>query len=1560
MNLASNVHVDDVVERIRQRLAPEESALACRFAELFWSKTPGEDLIERNVEEDVEATIENWRAFHQLPADQLVLSVRNPRQSTRTIVRIIAPDMPFVVDSVLMALSHDGLTMHSLSNAVFSTTRDAQRCLVAVDLDRHGPHRELFIYAELERMEDDALDPLRDRIEATMLDIRACVTDFDAMKAKIVVWLDALRQRPAEEDVTERIAFLEWLSDNHFTFLGYREFRYVDDAIEQVGEQSLGVLRLRPLVATRRLSEQPDEIRRFLERTEPLAFSKSGTLSLVHRPAYPDYIGFKQLDDAGNVIGEFGFLGLYTSRVYLEHPSQIPMIRRKVEQVIADSDLDPGGFDGKVLAQVLTTYPRDELFQIDEDELLHNALAITYIHERRRTRVFTRFDPYGLFVTCLVYVPRNLFNTHVRLQIQALLINAFNAERADYEPHFSESILVRLRFTLRVRPSVQTAVDIPRIESDIVAIMRDWAGELTAVAEKRFGEAEGRKLARRYGMAFPAGYREEFSPDNAADDIVLMERLGPEARLITRFTPPDDGEELFHLKIYHNGSLLPLSDVMPQLENMGLRVIDQVPYSIEPVDSELVSFHDFRLSYHEPLDVDSVNELFDTAFVDIWNARAENDRFNQLILSARLNWRTVALLRAYARYIKQIRFGFSLDFIADTLAKHRKATELLESLFVERFDPNREGGQFDALKDQFEDYLDGVALLNEDRILRRFCELLQATVRTNFFLADRPVIALKIKPSNISLMPAPVPDSEIFVCAPHVEGVHLRAGPIARGGLRWSDRVEDYRTEVLGLVKAQTVKNAVIVPTGAKGGFVAKGGTDGIRAYSDFVSGLLDLTDNIIDGTVVHPEGVRVLDGADPYLVVAADKGTAAFSDTANVLANEYQFWLGDGFASGGSNGYDHKQMGITARGAWISVQRHFAEQGIDVQNDAVSVIGIGDMSGDVFGNGLLLSESVQLVAAFDHRHIFIDPNPDASAGFTERRRLFELASSTWADYDATLLSTGGGIFPREVKSVRVTAEMRERFDIDADALTPDELIHALLQAPVDLIWNGGIGSYVRAADESDDEVGDRVNDHLRVTAEQLRCRVIGEGGNLGLTQRARIVFAAAGGSVNTDFIDNSAGVDCSDHEVNIKILLNEVVAGGQLTTRDRNQLLEAMTGEVTDLVLDNSYHQARALSLAERHALERHDEYRRLIWRLEAEHGLNRELEDLPSDEELIERFTHGGELTRPELAVLLAYSKTHIKHNLAEADVLADPYILRLLRSAFPEQLAEAYPDVIERHRLRPEIVATQIANDIVHQMGMSFVVHMMELIGGSVNEIARAYLAAAECFRIRRHAREIDAQDVSADTRLAMHLELVRLGRRATRWFLRHRRTSSSIDAVVDEFSGTVESLVPLRKSLMGKVTAEDWRRNVKTLVRQGVDGNVAGRTANAAVMAVALPIADAAQAHRRDLHDIAKHYSTLGEALKMDWLTAQLTQLPTTSHWQAMERDSLLDDVTSHQGMLAARTLDGDAGVDAWLSKHTSFQDNWNKTIEDAQQTAVQDFSMFAMTCRKLANLCRTLE
>jgi glutamate dehydrogenase len=972
------------------------------------------------------------------------------------------------------------------------------------------------------------------------------------------------------------------------------------------------------------------------------------------------------------------------------------------------------------------------------------------------------------------------------------------------------------------------------------------------------------------------------------------------------------------------------------------------------------------------LDLAEVGPRFADAFERIWNRQVDDDGYNRLLLSAGLDWRQVNVLRSYARYMKQIRFGFSQAFISDTLCKHRKIAADLVRFFELRFDPADERpGELDAVKARLLEAFDGVALLNEDRILRRYLELMEATLRVNHYRTDsagehRPYLSLKLRPAAIRDLPKPVPAYEIFVASPDMEGVHLRGGPIARGGLRWSDRAEDYRTEVLGLVKAQNVKNAVIVPTGAKGGFIVRRPADdpatfraqGVACYRDFIRGLLDLTDNVAGGETVRPPQVRCHDGTDPYLVVAADKGTATFSDTANAVAAEYDFWLGDAFASGGSNGYDHKQMGITARGAWVSVQRHFAERGVDVQSDPVTVLGIGDMSGDVFGNGMLLSRSIRLVAAFNHRHVFLDPDPDPAAAFEERRRLFELPRSGWSDYDPELISAGGGVFDRAAKSVPVSPEVRARFDIDAERLSPDELIHALLKSPVDLIWNGGIGTYVKAAAESHADVGDRANDGVRVNAEELRCRVIGEGGNLGVTQPGRIAFARTGGAINTDFIDNSGGVDCSDHEVNIKIVLNQLVADGELTMKHRNRLLEAMTDEVADLVLTNNFRQAQMLSLAERQVQEHATEFQRFIVIMEAEEQLDRALESLPSDEQLLERVDDPQPLTRPELAVLMAFAKTHIKKALNRTDIGSDPGIRAEIFEPFPARLEERYPEAIHQHRLAREILATQLANDVVHHMGITFVTHLMEFVSASVEDILRAYLGAAACFRLRERFRQIeDMTGVDANTRLEALGELIRLGRRAARWLLRHERGNLDVTLLTQRYREAIDALRGERDALFSASARAARQQRREGLLARGLPDEAAEELAGSADFATALTVVAAARSCDADPCRLVRSYGELGERLCLDRLITRIARHPATSHWQALERDALVDDLVSEQGRLAAVVQRDAAGdVAAWMDTHQPLVDDWRRTIEDAAH-AVPDFALYALTARKVIDLGR---
>jgi glutamate dehydrogenase len=1272
----------------------------------------------------------------------------------------------------------------------------------------------------------------------------------------------------------------------------------------------------------------------------------------------------------------------------MEMPGRIPLLRRRVETIMERSGFDPSGFDGKVLRQVLATYPRDELFQSDPDELFDTVLRITHNHERNRLQVFVREDHYGMFFSCLVYTPREIYTTALREGVQAILVEELGALDVEFTSYFSESVLIRTHFVLRVDPAEAVHWDHERIETRIRALARHWEDDLREALLLEYGEHGARRLLERWRGAFPAAYREQFDGRMAVYDIGHLERLDAEQDLGMRlYRYPEDPPTRLRLKVFHLGTLLPLSDLLPLLENLGVRVREQRPYTVAPAGADSFVIYDFSLEHDLHLDLRHVGPLFEDAFVRVWRGEAGNDAFNRLVLSAGLPWRDVTLLRGYARWMKQTRFPIDQTFIAETLVRQARLARDLVDYFHARHDPAREGEDTEPLRGTILEALDAIPSLNEDRILRRYLDLIDVTLRTSHYQRGpdgepRRYLALKLASGRLGDIPGPPIAHEIFVCAPDMEGVHLRTGTIARGGLRWSDRLEDYRTEVLGLVKAQRVKNAVIVPEGAKGGFVITAATDGldrderqqlaIHCYRTLIRGMLDLTDNRVEGAVVPPPNLRRHDGDDPYLVVAADKGTATFSDIANEIAVEYDFWIGDAFASGGSQGYDHKQMGITARGAWVSVQRHFRELGVDVQQDPVTVVGIGDMAGDVFGNGMLLSPSLRVVAAFNHQHVFIDPDPDPEVSLAERERLFALPRSGWTDYDTARISEGGGVFPRTAKSITVTGPMRERFGITASRLTPDELIHALLQAPVDLLWNGGIGTYVKATDESHAEVGDKANDTLRIDGRQLRARVVGEGGNLGLTQRGRIEAAFGGVALNTDFIDNSGGVDCSDHEVNIKLLLGEVVAAGDLTLKQRNELLASMTDEVAELVLTNNFRQAQALSLVARHAQGRVGEYRRFITRMEAEQGLDRELEQLPTDEALAERVRTGSGLVRPELAVLQAYAKAFLKTRLAGTELCRDPGAARFAAMEFPAHFADRYRERLPEHYVHDPIVATLIANDLVHHMGVTFVSHLQEYTGATPEEVVRSWLIVREVFAIDELFRRIEdlPAEVPTPVRLDMMLSLMRLGRRACRWFLRHRRGRLDPQEQAAFFR---PSVAVLRERWVGSLdpeTVEVAGGRQQELLEAGVPADLAAVAAESGNQVASLAIIEAANVSDRDVGETGQRYADVARRLRLDLLAEVIARVEPGSLWQAMERDALLDDLITFTGTLCLHLIEtGAEDTDTWLGQRPEFEGAWSRICDDVlrdlppgESTTARpagDFSMYAMAVRKLGDLLRAL-
>ena len=1433
--------VSQLLEESARRAPPAEAAQLALFVEQYYAHFPLQELRGRALSDLYASTYGSWRFLQHYDRRRPKVRAFNPGferhgwQLGHSVVAIVCRDMPFALDSVRAELNRRNITIYTIHSASLRVRRvaDAQllQLLSNAEADGDGVAAEALLYLEIDRHSEQAA--LAD-IECTLADIlrevALVVDDFPAMLARVGearAELDATAAK--RDDVAEVQALLDWLTQNFFTFLACEYVPADRDANADSAASRLGLLRLPAYGAAVAGNDEPAQ-----GPVQLIDFTKAPLRSRVHRRSYPDYIAIRIVDAAGALLGEHRFLGMYTSRAYTMPPGDIPVVRRKLQAVMARSGFAEGSHDAAELLRVLETHPRDELFYADADQIYQIAIGINRMQERRLVRLFARRDQHRDFVSCLVFMPRDLYRTELRRKIETLLCEAYGADEAEFTTFFSESVLTRTHFVLRVDRNRPREVDTADLEREIVELCMSWQDHLRTHLLEEFGEEPGLVLAREYDDAFPAGYRDDYEPRAALADIRKIALLANERDIAMSFYRAlGDSAQTLRFRLFHLNEPLALSDVMPILENLGLRGIGERPYGIRRRTGPVCWIHEFVLRHAltEEIDVDEIGGKFQEAFARIWFGEAENDNFNRLILGAGLGWRDCALLRAYARYLKQIQFGFSAEYLADTLARHPSLAQRLIELFHNRFDPhlfnaadrgdNAQRLQREQLLcEQIVAALDTVDNLGEDRIIRSFMALIVATVRSNYFQRDasgqpKSYVAFKFLCEKVPDLPLPRPLFEIFVCSPRVEGVHLRTSRVARGGLRWSDRHEDYRTEILGLAKAQNVKNSVIVPTGAKGGFVVRraptdGGREalqeeGISCYRLFIQGLLDLTDNnVVDSDVEArvqppPDLVR-WDDDDPYLVVAADKGTASFSDIANEVARSYGFWLGDGFASGGSVGYDHKKMGITARGGWVSVVRHFRELGVDANRDPITVIGIGDMSGDVFGNALLRSSQLRMVAAFNHLHIFIDPDPDAEVAFRERQRLFELPRSGWDDYDQTLISAGGGVFRRSLKAIDITPAMKVRFAIDADQLTPTELIAALLRAPVDLLWNGGIGTYVKASQQSHADCGDKANDAVRADGCELRCRVVGEGGNLGMTQLGRVEYSLHGGRCNTDFIDNAGGVNCSDHEVNIKIALNALVAAGDMTEKQRRELLAQMTDAVAALVLRDNERQTLAISLAARQALERTNEYRRLIHRMEQSGDLNRALEFLPDDEVLLERRALGQGLTRPELALLISYIKGILKIDLVDPLVTDDPLLGAALQQAFPDELNRRHPTAIAAHRLRPQIIATQVANDIVNTMGILFVDRMVFSTGATAPIVARAYVTAREVFRLGDMWQRIEnVPDIDGNVQLDMLLVLMRLVRRATRWLIRNRRQNLDPTAEVARFR---EPLAELYRELSKK--------------------------------------------------------------------------------------------------------------------------------------------------------------
>ncbi|MGN6514721.1 MAG: NAD-glutamate dehydrogenase, partial [Rhizomicrobium sp.] len=1304
------------------------------------------------------------------------------------------------------------------------------------------------------------------------------------------------------------------------------------------------------------------EIRAFLTSPVPLIITKSNERSVIHRRVHMDYVGVKMFKD-GKFAGEHRFVGLFTSGAYSRRPSEIPLLRAKVKHVKERAGLAPDSHDGKALAHILDNYPRDELFQVPEDELYATALGVLKLGERPKVRVFLRFDRFDRFVSALVFVPRDRYDTQVRERIHAILAKAFNGRMSAANPTLDDSLLARVHFIVGRNEGPRPHVDVHALEAQIRDAILTWDDGFAAAVLARHGETEGHRMFLRHAAAVPARYRDAFSPEEAVRDLAELEALAradlDPAIQARAYRSPRDPHNAMRLKLYVLGSVLPLSASLPVFENLGFRVIaeDSYPVALETSDgwSGDAAVLDFLMERADdgPADLASQKAPLEEAFQAIVSGAAESDGLNKLVIAAGLSWRDVTILRTAAKYLRQAGFSFSQDYIEQALFRNPDIAGLLVELFTVRNDPKLKGGE-DAARTvhaRIDAALNDVPILDDDRIIRRQRNVIDCTLRTNFYQAGKngepkSYVAIKLDSQTLDELPAPRPLVEIFVYAPEVEGVHLRFGRVARGGIRWSDRREDFRTEVLGLVKAQQVKNAVIVPVGSKGGFYPKQlpvnatredvQAAGIAAYKIFINALLDLTDNIHpDGSVVPPKDVLRHDGDDPYLVVAADKGTATFSDIANSIAEEHGFWLGDAFASGGSHGYDHKKMGITARGAWEAVKRHFREMERDIQSEPFTVVGVGDMSGDVFGNGMLLSKKTRLLAAFDHRHIFIDPDPDPESSWKERARMFDLPRSSWDDYNKSLISKGGGVFSRSVKEIPLSPEIKQLAGIAKDRATPAELMKALLKADVDLLWFGGIGTYVKAASQTNLDVGDRANDAIRINGNDVRASVIGEGANLGVTQLGRVEYALKGGRINTDAIDNSAGVDTSDHEVNLKILLAIPQRRGELSMDARDVLLTEMTDDVAKLVLADNYEQTKALSMASSRGTKDLDAQARYMRDLERRGKLDRAVEFLPADEELRKRAQDGKGLTRPELAVLLAYAKLDLDAEILASDLPDDPYFDSLLADYFPKAAANRFPEAVTQHRLRREIISTMLANRIVNIAGPVFVHRVKEISSAPSARVARAFIIAESAFNLAALDARIDTLDlkVKPDIQIGMYANVAELRRRLGLWFLVNVPPAASIAEVVARYRKGADALRGTYSSLVSPYEMDDTMTRIKDLIEAGVPEDVADDVGALSLWSTAPEITQLAFTRHLDVDLVAGAYFAIGAIVGIDRLRGLAQRINAAEHWDRLAIRRIIDDLFAGQRSLTAQVLEGfendkidrtraegSQAADAWAEKH----------------------------------------
>ncbi|MGX1307667.1 glutamate dehydrogenase [Amorphus suaedae] len=1597
---------DRIAAAVGRIAAEDEASDRKRFTALLYARGSAEDLVKCSADELSAHADHAWSVVQERKAGEHQISVVNPSLETAghdhlglTVIDIVNDNMPFLFDSVMNELYDFGADVSLVLHPIYACRRDEAGKLVEFLGEAPGDGkagRESLIHIHIGRIESaERRAELVQRLDQTLSDVRVAVADWKPMRARVKEIIKRYRKAelPIDEaELTKAVSFLEWLTEDDFIFLGLREYRLEGDVetgeLEPELDTGMGLLRDPELRVLRRGTEfvvMTPEIREFLRQPPPLIVTKANAQTRVHRRVHLDFVGIKDYGKDGALKGEVRLVGLFSSRAYTKSVLEIPYIREKVRAVLDRAGYDADSHSGKALLNVLESYPRDELFQIDADLLYQFATAVLELGERPRIRVLARTDSYERFVSILVFVPTRTYTTEQSTEIGDYLARLYDGRVSAAYVDYPEGPLARIHFIIgrHAGPTPQPSRE--TMEAAVAKLVRTWADDLAEALSDQHGWETTDRLLARYGEAFDGGYEATYSVETAVRDIGMIERVNADRpTAIVFFRRPGDAENRCSLKLFSHQSPTPLSDRVPILEQMGFRVINERTFRIDLEGEENVYIHDMSLARTGAgsIDLDSQGAALEAMFMAVWTRRAESDGFNALLVTAGLAWRDIAMLRALARYLRQAGVPYSQDYIWGALTRYPAVARLLVELFHVRFDPRDDTIDRSLaaarLQEQIDAELEQVSNLDDDTIIRRFTNLLYAMLRTNFFKLDEDgsvpdTFAFKLFPGAIDVLPAPRPFREIWVYSPRVEGVHLRFGEVARGGLRWSDRAQDFRTEVLGLVKAQQVKNAVIVPVGAKGGFLPKqlpetGGreavfAEGTAAYKIFINALLSVTDNLIDGQVAPPPGVVRHDGDDTYLVVAADKGTATFSDTANAIAESRDFWLGDAFASGGSQGYDHKAMGITARGAWEAVKRHFREMDTDIQTTPFSVVGVGDMSGDVFGNGMLLSKAIRLLAAFDHRDIFIDPDPDPATSWEERKRLFDKPRSSWQDYDTALISKGGGVFSRSAKSITLSAEIQALLGIDKASATPLEVMRAILKTQADLLWFGGIGTYVRAASETNLDVGDRANDAIRVTAEELRVRVIGEGANLGVTQKARIAFARSGGRCNSDAIDNSAGVNTSDVEVNIKIALRAAEGQGLIDRTRRNEVLAAMTEEVAAIVLRNNYLQTLAISLTRDLGLEDVGFEMRMMQLLGERGVLDRELETLPTDQELTSRASRGEALSRPEVGVLLAYAKITLYDALLSSSVPDDTYLGRELRRYFPGLMQEEFGDQIEAHPLRREIIATVLANSMINRGGPTFVVRMSDQTGAEVERIAQAFATCRDSFSLTSLNGEIDALDtlVPGDVQLALYRAIQDLVLDATVWFIRNVRYDEGIEAVVSRFRTGIEAIEPKLNGVMPQHLREATEETAAGWIEAGVPAPLAHRISRLAITAAVPDIIVVSEETGAPLERAAEAYFAIDGRFRIGQIEALARTMIVGDYFDGLALDRARRTLAEAHRRITQEVLssggtdDPDMAVEAWIAERAHQVERALTTVTRLGETETITVSRLSVAASLLADV-----